>query len=45
MEYFFREIRKMEVQDSRLLKASEPVRLVFKTESIKRFRAPTFKQS
>jgi len=39
------EIRKMEVQDSKLLKASEPVRLVFKTETIKRFRAPTFKQS
>jgi hypothetical protein len=35
----------MEVQDSLLLKASEPVRLVFKTENIKRFRAPTFKQS
>ena len=39
------EIRLMEVQDSLLLKASEPVRLVFKTENIKRFRAPTFKQS
>ena len=39
------EIRKMEVQDSMLLKTSEPVRLVFKTESIKRFKAPTFKQS
>ena len=39
------EIRKMEVQDSKLLKASEPIRLVFKTETIKRWRAPTFKQS
>ena len=27
------EIRKMEVQDSKLLKASEPIRLVFKTET------------
>ena len=39
------EIRKMEVQDNKVIKASEPVRLVFKTESIKRFKAPTFKQS
>ena len=39
------EIRKMEVQDSKVIKASEPVRLVFKTESIRRWKSPTFKQS
>ena len=38
------EIRKMEVQDSKLLKASEPIRLVFKTNPIaKQVRTPKFK--
>ena len=38
------EIRKIEVQDSLLLKSIEPVRVVLKTEDLKRFKSTTFKQ-
>ena len=39
------EIRKIEVQESRMLGATEPGRIVIQTESIERFTSPTFKQS
>ena len=38
------EIRKIEVQDSLLLKSIEPVRVVLKTEDLKRFKSTIFKQ-
>tara|TARA_R100001530_G_scaffold104891_1_gene73117 strand:- start:894 stop:1130 length:237 start_codon:yes stop_codon:yes gene_type:complete len=39
------EIRRMEIQENKLIGHIEPVRLVFKSESIKRFKSATFKQS
>ena len=39
------EIRKMEVQQNQIIGAPEPARIVFKTESIRRWKSPTFKQS
>jgi len=39
------EIRKIELQESRLINSPEPARVVLKTESLKRFMSPTYKQS
>ena len=39
------EIRKVELQESRLINSPEPARVVIKAESMKRFMSPTFKQS
>ena len=39
------EIRKIELQESKLVNSPEPARLVLKAESMKRFMSPTFKQS
>ena len=39
------EIRKVELQESRLINSTEPARVVIKAESMKRFMSPTFKQS
>ena len=39
------EIRRVELQESRLINSPEPARVVLKAESLKRFMSPTFKQS
>ena len=39
------EIRKIELQESKLVNSPEPARVVIKAESLKRFMSPTFKQS
>ena len=39
------EIRKVELQESRLINSPEPARVVIKAESMKRCMSPTFKQS
>ena len=39
------EIRKIELQESRLINSPEPARVVLKAESLKRFMSPTFRQS
>mgnify|MGYP003637684655 FL=1 len=39
------EIRKIELQESKLINSPEPARLVLKAESLRRFTSPTFKQS
>ena len=39
------EIRKVELQESKLINSPEPARVVLKAESFKRFMSPTFKQS
>jgi|TARA_Y100000114_G_C11640400_1_gene268959 hypothetical protein len=39
------EIRKVELQESRLINSPEPARVVIKAEATKRFMSPTFKQS
>ena len=39
------EIRKIEVQESKLINSPEPARVVLKPEALKRFMSPTFKQS
>ena len=39
------EIRKVELQESRLINSPEQARVVIKAESMKRFMSPTFKQS
>ena len=39
------EIRKVELQESKLINEPEPARVVLKAESMKRFMSPTFKQS
>jgi hypothetical protein len=39
------EIRKIELQESKLINSPEPARVVIKAESLKRFMSPTFKQS
>ena len=39
------EIRKIELQESRLINSPEPARVVLKAESLKRFMSPTYKQS
>ena len=39
------EIRKIEVQENAIIGAPEPARVVFKSESIQRWRSPTYKQS
>ena len=39
------EIRRIEVQENQIIGAPEPARVVFKTENIKRWRSPTYKQS
>ena len=39
------EIRKVELQESKLINSPEPARVVLKAESLKRFMSPTFKQS
>ena len=39
------EIRKIEVQQNKIIGAPEPATIVFKTESIRRWKSPTFKQS
>tara|TARA_B110000285_G_C14566042_1_gene355690 strand:+ start:363 stop:533 length:171 start_codon:yes stop_codon:yes gene_type:complete len=36
------EIKKIEVQESKIIGAPEPARLVFKTEHIKRWKSTTF---
>ena len=38
-------VRKIELQESRLINSPEPSRIVLKAESMKRFMSPTFKQS
>ena len=39
------EIRRIELQENKIVGAPEPARLVFKSESIKRWRSITYKQS
>ena len=39
------EIRKIELQESKLINSPEPARVVLKAESLKRFMSPTFKHS
>ena len=39
------EIRKVELQESKLINSPEPARVVLKAESMKRFMSPTFRQS
>ena len=39
------EIRKIEVQQNKIIGAPEPARIVLKTESIRRWKSPTYKQS
>ena len=39
------EIRKIELQESKLINSPEPARVVLKAESLRRFMSPTFKQS
>ena len=39
------EIRRVELQESKLINSPEPARVVLKAESMKRFMSPTFKQS
>ena len=39
------EIRKIELQESKLINSPEPARVVLKPEALKRFMSPTFKQS
>ena len=39
------EIRKIELQESKLINSPEPARVVLKAESLKRFMLPSFKQS
>ena len=39
------EIRKIELQESRLINSPEPARLVLKPEKLERFRSPTFKHT
>jgi hypothetical protein len=39
------EIRRIELQESRLINSPEPARIVLKAESLKRFMSPTYKQS
>ena len=39
------EIRKIELQESKLINSPEPARVVLKAESLKRFMSPTFRQS
>jgi len=39
------EIRKVELQESKLINSPEPARIVLKAESLKRFMSPTFRQS
>ena len=36
------EIKKIEVQENKIIGAAEPARLVFKTEHIKRWKSTTF---
>ena len=45
MNGLLEEIRKIELQESRLINSPEPARLVLKPEKLERFRSPTFKQS
>ena len=39
------EIRKVELQESKLINSPEPARVVLKAESLKRFMSPNFRQS
>jgi hypothetical protein len=39
------EIRRIEIQENKLIGHAEPVRMVFKSEDIKRFKSATYKQS
>ena len=39
------EIRKIELQESKLINSPEPARLVLKPEKLERFRSPTFKHT
>ena len=39
------EIRKIELQESKLINSPEPARVVLKAENLKRFMSPTFRQS
>jgi len=39
------EIRKIELQESKLINSPEPARVVLKAESLKRFMSPTFRES
>ena len=39
------EIRKIELQESKLINSPEPARVVLKAENLRRFTSPTFKQS
>ena len=39
------EIRRIELQENKIIGAPEPARLVFNSESIKRWKSPTYKQS
>ena len=39
------EIRRIELQENKIVGAPEPARLVFKTENIQRWKSPTYKQS
>ena len=45
MDVHLEAVRKIELQESRLINSPEPARIVLKAESLKRFMSPTFKQS
>ena len=38
-------VRRVELQETKLINSPEPKRIVLKTESLKIFRSPTYKQS
>ena len=42
---YLEEIRRIELQENKIVGAPEPARLVFKTENIQRWRSITYKQS
>ena len=45
MDCRLEEIRKVELQESKLINSPEPCRVVLNAESLKSFMSPTFRQS
>ena len=45
MDEHLEAVRKIELQESRLINSPEPARLVLKPEKLERFRSPTFKHT
>jgi len=42
---YYIKIRRIEIQENKLINHAEPVRMVLKSENINRFKSTTFKQS